>query len=137
MLSLMVVLQDRFDRADPRETARRIALARVAIGATLVLLPRLATRPALRAGGPSDEAVLFARMAGGRDLVLGAGVLLAERRRPESVRGWVEAGAAADAIDVIAFGLARGLKGWARGLSLLVAAGATAVGVATAQRLGE
>ncbi len=46
------------------------------------------------------------RMLGGRDLVLGLGVVIAlDRGAP--VRGWLEAGAVADTVDLVACVLAR------------------------------
>jgi len=49
---------------------------------------------------------VFARMLGGRDIVLGLGVVIAlDRGAP--VRGWLEAGAVADTVDLAASVLAR------------------------------
>lgn len=96
----------------PPEQARAAALAlagvRAAIGVSAVVAPKVPLRPwvgaelADRAG-----ARLLGRTLGGRDLALGAGALLADRRGAP-IRGWVEAGALADACDLLATVLAYG-----------------------------
>jgi hypothetical protein len=71
---------------------------------------------------------LFARTLGGRDLALGLGALLAEtNRRP--VRGWIEAGALADAGDTLATVLVFSkLPRWSRWLILASTVGAVTLG---------
>jgi hypothetical protein len=87
---------------EARDLAVGTAGARVAIGVASLLAPRLVARTLTRTEGTS----LFARMAGARDLGLGLGVLIAlDRGAP--VRGWLEASALADGVDVAACLLAR------------------------------
>lgn len=78
-----------------------LAAGRVAIGLALAVAPRRLGR--LWLGDAVEQAgtrVVLRSMAA-RDAVLGAGALLALRRgRP--VRGWIEAGVAADAADLLA-----------------------------------
>ncbi len=66
------------------------------------MLPRLPSAPWVgrdEADRPSVR--LFARALGGRDLALGLGCVLA-LRKGRRARGWVEAGALADAGDTLA-----------------------------------
>jgi hypothetical protein len=88
--------------------ARGLALARVAIGATAWISPKVVLRPwvgSSDAGFPS--VILLGRALGARDIALGAGALLAARDSGP-VRGWVEAGGLADAGDTLATVLAFG-----------------------------
>ncbi len=83
---------------DPRNVVLAIGRTRIAVGLAALVAPRLATRMMFGRGSDSDAATLFARMLGGRDLALGLGVVIAvDRGAP--LRGWLEAGALADAID--------------------------------------
>jgi hypothetical protein len=91
-----------------RETARKVAIAiasgRIAIGAGALL----ATRPALRAlGFPGTDAsgYALARLAGGRDLALGA-LTVAARDDIAVLRALTLTGASLDAADALALGLA-------------------------------
>lgn len=95
-------------KIDPR--ARRIALqiggSRVAVGAGTLL----ATRPALRALGfqhPETTGVALARLAGGRDVALGA-LTLAAREDPRRLRTLLLASSACDVADAVGLGLSAG-----------------------------
>ena len=103
--------------------------ARIAIGVISLLAPQLVGR-ALTGAQPSGGGTsLFARMVGARDIGLGLGVLIAlDRGAP--VRGWLEASALVDGIDMAACLLARdhirtslvpGVAGLAAGGALLSA----------------
>lgn len=83
-----------------------VALAQARIGFGIVSL--LAPGPLARAmTGRSDGAArLFVRMVGARDLGVGLG-LQAALNRDAPTRGWLEASAAVDGIDAVAFLLAR------------------------------
>jgi hypothetical protein len=90
------------------ETARKVAIAiaagRIALGAGALL----ATRPALRAlGFPGTDASgdALARLAGGRDLALGA-LTLAARNDAAALQALALAGASLDAADALTLGLA-------------------------------
>lgn len=118
-----------------QSAARLIAVARIGLGVAATLAPRLVGR-ALMADRDGSGAVA-ARMLGGRDLALGLGALLAARRGPGALRGWVEAGALADGIDAAAFALDRRPGALRRALTVVVAGGAAALSVWLAPRLGD
>jgi hypothetical protein len=122
---------------DAEDIARSIAAARVALGLALVAAPRLLMRCALKDSEPSGEAVAALRMAGGRDLALGVGGLLAARRDPAALRGWVEGGVLADAIDVPSVAAAGSLRPAVRVFGTASATAAAALGGLTARRLGR
>jgi hypothetical protein len=89
-------------------TARKVVVAiaagRIAIGAGALL----ATRPALRAlGFPKTDASgrALARLAGGRDLTLGA-LAVVFRDNPSALRAVTLANVAVDATDALTLGLA-------------------------------
>jgi hypothetical protein len=91
---------------DDAKLAMFAARCRIAIGAAAVVVPGLATR--VMGGGRGSEKIgpLFARMLGGRDVVLGLGTVIAlDRGAP--VRGWLEGSALADTVDCVACVLAR------------------------------
>jgi hypothetical protein len=70
------------------------------VGFTLV--PKLALRAWPGRGAGDDATARFlARSTGGRDLAIGLGTLLAIQR-DAPVRGWLEAGMLADAVDALA-----------------------------------
>ena len=81
-----------------------IAVGRLAVGAAALL----ATRPALRGLGFAEtdsSGLALAKLAGGRDLALGA-VTLAVRDDPAALRAAALAAAALDAADAATFALA-------------------------------
>lgn len=92
---------------EPERIAALSALGRIAIGATALAVPGLVGRLWLGAGGSSPEAKLLMRALGARDLALGVG-LRAALKRGAPVRGWLEGGAVADAVDCGATLAARG-----------------------------
>lgn len=111
-------------------------LGRVAFGIAMLAVPeRALSAVGFKAVGPATVAV--ARVAGGRDLVLGA-VTLAALDNRDRLRAATLANAAADAGDTLAFGVAlgtaereAGLRGFAAALPAAIA------GVWTAWRLGS
>jgi len=89
-----------------RDVAVSLARGRIAIGVMSLLAPELVGRTMIGLDGSTGGTRLFARMVGARDLGLGLGVLVAlDRGAP--VRGWLEASAVVDGIDVAACLLAR------------------------------
>jgi hypothetical protein len=91
---------------EPTDMAVGLGRARVAIGVISLLAPQLVGRALTGAGQSGGGTSLFARMVGARDIGLGLGVLIAlDRGAP--VRGWLEASALVDGIDVAACLLAR------------------------------
>jgi hypothetical protein len=90
---------------EPRELAVALARGRIALGVAALIAPRLAAR-ALFGGRAGRGTAALARMLGGRDLALGLGVVIAlDRGAP--VRGWLEACALADTVDLVGCALAR------------------------------
>lgn len=96
------------DRTEIEPLGRRLALAiaagRVAIGAGALF----ATGPALKALGFADAdptTRALARLAGSRDVALGT-LVIAAPKESSTLRTATFAGAAVDAADAIAFGLA-------------------------------
>jgi hypothetical protein len=85
--------------------ARSIALShargRMAVGAALVLAPGLAGSPWIGADASRPAVKVLARALGVRDFALGLGIAVAlDRGGP--ARGWLEAAALADAVDLVA-----------------------------------
>lgn len=92
-------------RVDPR--ARRVALQIGASRVTVGLAALLATRPALRVLGfanPEATGTALARLAGGRDIALGA-LALAARDDPRRLRTLMLASSACDVADAIGLGV--------------------------------
>ena len=121
----------KLDDVDPRALTRGIAWARIGLGVLFTLVPGLALRAwpgREKAGGAGAK--MLARSVGVRDLALGMGALLA-LQHDAPLRGWVEAGALADAGDAVAITLA--LPRLPRVRSLLALG--SAVGAAAAGRL--
>jgi len=86
---------------DARRYARLLSYARIALGVTAFVAPRLPSVPWVgdaEARRPSLQ--LFARSLGARDVALGVGPVLALRHGAPA-RGWVEAGGLADAGDLV------------------------------------
>ncbi len=83
-----------------------LARGRIAIGAASILAPEFVGRTMTARDGSDGGTRLFARMVGARDLGLGLGMLIAVNRGGP-VRGWLEASAVVDGIDVAACLLAR------------------------------
>lgn len=119
---------------DPVTISRLIAAGRIVIGVTAFARPTIGG-PAFTSGQLPPEGVDGWRMAGARDIALGVGVFMAGRRGAGRMRGWVEAGALADAMDVVAFASSPGLRSAARMGGIAVAAGAAAVGVLAAREI--
>jgi hypothetical protein len=91
---------------DARELAIAIARARIAIGIGALVAPGAASSMLAGRQGRGGAAKLLARMVGSRDLTLGLGVVIAlDRGAP--VRGWLEASAVCDGVDLVACLLAR------------------------------
>lgn len=83
-----------------------LARGRIAIGVVSLLAPGLVARTMTGRDGSGGGTSLFASMVGARDFGLGLGMLSAlDRGGP--VRGWFEASALVDGIDVAACLLAR------------------------------
>jgi len=81
-----------------------LAAGRVTIGIVALVRPDLMARAwvgAAQAAGPAGR--VLGRAAGGRDIALGAGALLASsRRNGRGLLSWTVAGSFCDAVDVAA-----------------------------------
>jgi hypothetical protein len=87
-------------RVQPRDLALSNARGRMAIGAALVLAPRLAGPMWIGRDADSRAVHVLARGLGARDLALGLGTAVAlDRGAP--VRGWLEGAALADGVDLV------------------------------------
>lgn len=86
--------------ADPKDLARALSLTRIAIGAFAFIAPRRLAKSWTGHEGDIVAAPMAIRGLGARDIALGLGTLLA-LDRGKGARGWLEAGALADAGDVI------------------------------------
>ena len=111
---------------EPRDIALSNARGRMAIGAALIVAPRLAGPMWIGGEADSRAVKVLARGLGARDLALGLGTAVAlDRGKP--VRGWLEGAALADAVDHVATLVAGdSIPRGARRAVLLIAAGSLA-----------
>lgn len=76
--------------------------ARIAIGVTALAAPPLVAGPWIGSGAKRPDTRLLARAAGGRDLALGIGTLLAKRDGDErALLHWLRMGVLSDATDTL------------------------------------
>jgi hypothetical protein len=115
-------------RVDPlgRQVALQIGAGRVALGIATVF----ATRPALQGLGfsrPEATAVALAKLAGGRDIALGA-LTLAAHDDARTLRTLMLVSSALDAADAVALGVsARNPETRKAGIGGIVSGGAAAL----------
>ena|ERR1700733_13650582 len=82
-------------------SATYMGAARAAVGAALVIAPTVALRLSRR-DKPTGASVLLMRTIGIRDLVIGAGTMLAGRAGSErDARRWLRVGLSSDSLDAI------------------------------------
>jgi hypothetical protein len=118
-----------------RDAARTIALGRIAIGAALVVAPRLTARTWIGADARLPGATVLARGLGARDILLG-GMVLHTIDHPEVAPRWLAATAACDAADFAAGAAVRDELPGARGLlGMAVAGGAAVAGLALSRAI--
>ncbi|HEV2754190.1 MAG TPA: hypothetical protein VG318_00235 [Actinomycetota bacterium] len=87
---------------DAEDVARIFGVLRLGIGVATMIAPSFVSKVWLGRGAEDTSSRVGMRGLGGREAAIGLGTLLAlEHDRP--VRGWIEAGALADAAD--AFGV--------------------------------
>ena len=120
---------------EARDAAVALARGRIAIGLTALAAPGLASRVMFGRRGATTGTPVFARMLGGRDVALGLGAVIAlDRGAP--VRGWLEAGALADGVDLASALLAHKQIARAALANTVLLAGAAAwAGIALSRRL--
>ena len=118
--------------------AALLAYARIGIGASVWLAPRGSMR-ALGFDPENPQVMALARLAGTRDLTLGAGAA-ATLGDPQAAATMLRANAAVDALDSVAFAIAlarrRGIDRAAL-IGTLSAAAAAGLGLAVAATLGR
>jgi hypothetical protein len=109
--------------------ARGLAMNRISFGAGLILAPGLYARSWVGSKAAGEETTkVLARALGARDLVLGAGGLLALRHEDaERARRWFTAQGVTDAVDLLATIAARDLPVPARVFAAVMAAGSAAI----------
>jgi hypothetical protein len=109
--------------------ARGLAMNRISFGAGLILAPGPYARSWVGSKAAGEETTkVLARALGARDLVLGAGGLLALRQDDaERARRWFTAQGVADAVDLLATIAARDLPVPARVFAAVMAAGSAAI----------
>ncbi|MGH9088399.1 MAG: hypothetical protein ACRDYZ_09860, partial [Acidimicrobiales bacterium] len=118
-----------------RLLALGVAAARIGLGVTAVVAPTVVSRPWIGSEAEGAGAKVLGRSLGGRDVALGLGPVLADRRR-RPIRGWVEAAALADLVDATATLAAfRSLPAKGRWIVLASAGGAAAAGALAAASL--
>jgi hypothetical protein len=117
---------------DVTSLARGLALNRISFGAGLILAPRLYARSWVGSDAAGqDSTTVLARALGARDVVLGAGGLLALRDGDtDRARQWFAAQGITDAVDLVATLAARGLPLPARTFAAAMAAGSAAIAAA-------
>ncbi len=122
---------------DPMATVRTLAIGRTAVGIVALLAPKLIGRVFLGSLVDAPGGTAAVRTIGVRDVALGAGALIADRRgRP--LRGWIEAGVLVDALDAaVAVFAGKGLPMLSRVLLLLIGGGAATSGIIAASTLRE
>lgn len=122
---------------DRATVAGGLAAVRSALGVAALLAPRTVGRLLFHGGADARlpaSTVTTLRMFGGRDLAMGVATLLARRRRSPALRGWLQAGALVDALDVAALLADRGrsLRPGVRWLAPVSAGGAATAGMVAA-----
>jgi hypothetical protein len=121
--------------------ARQLALwhgrSRIAFGGAFLLVPGLAGSRWIGADARRPAVKPLARALGIRDLALGLGIVIAlDRGAP--VRGWLEAGALSDVVDLVATAAAGAAipRGARRGTMVAASVGAL-TSAALSRALGE
>jgi hypothetical protein len=116
--------------------AKQVAYGRVAIGAALVLAPKLVLRPWIGEVGNATGTRVLGAGFGARDLAMGAGTVHA-LRTGGPVRPWLLASAVVDAVDFAAtFAGRRALPAGGAAATCILAATGAAASLWTARELG-
>jgi hypothetical protein len=122
---------------DERELVQMLSFVRLMIGAGFVLMPRRLGRWWTGEEDISTTSRMALRSLGGRDVALAVGTLIALENNG-NVRGWLEAGALADASDAVSTITNWGdLPSLRRLLGLASSVSAVAVGLNLAQAFDE
>ena len=122
---------------DHRQVARILAVARVAIGAVLLVAPGAAGRRWIGDVATDTRTKVAIRGLGARDLALGLGTLRT-LDRGEPAAGWVRLAAVGDLSDAVSSVLAARRLGLLRTVgSVATAGGAAAAGLALSGQLDD
>lgn len=122
---------------NPQTTARQLAIGRIVIGGALAVLPGRAGGGWLGELAQQPVTALAVRSLGARDMAIGAGLMRA-LDTGATARPWLLASAASDAADAIGTVIAwKHLPGRGRILTLVLASGATAVGLRLMGQLAD
>ena len=105
---------------DTRQIATYLARVRVGFGVGMLLAPRLVLRTMVGPGASAPAVAPIGRIAGIRDVVIGAGgsISLGERN---GAANWVSMGAVCDVVDGMVLGATPGLPRRARLAGVAVA----------------
>jgi hypothetical protein len=116
--------------------AKQVAYGRVAIGAALVLAPKLVLRPWIGEVGNTTGARALGAGFGARDVVIGAGAIHA-LSTGGPIRPWLLGSALSDAVDFTAtIAARRALPSAGAAATCLLAATGAAASLWTARELG-
>ena len=123
------------DEFTDEDVARLLAWGRMLLGVFALVAPRRFERMWVGDAMEGTPSHMATRGLGGRDVAIGIGILKSmEKGGP--VRGWLEAGAVADASDALGtLGAWGELPKWKSALFLVVEAGSAYVGMKTAETI--
>jgi hypothetical protein len=117
-----------------RTIAKQAAYGRIAVGAALILTPKLVLRPWIGEVANKTGARVLGAGFGARDIVVGAGAIHA-LSTGGPVRPWLLGGAFADAVDLAAtFAARRSLPAPGAAATCVLAATGVAAGLWTARQ---
>jgi len=122
---------------EAREIALSQARGRIAVGAALLLAPGWAGRRWIGEPAGHSAVKVITRALGARDLAIGLGAVIALDRGVPA-RGWFEAAALSDTVDLVATLLARdAIPDGARKAVTMIAGGSALVCAALARAVDE
>ena len=118
---------------NPKQLAQGVGIGRVVFGIGFITMPGWTGRIWIGSDSHRPAVKTLTQAIGARDLMMGAGALIA-MRRGKRARGWLEAIAVTDAIDFSCGFLAGGRIPKSSRLAVLVLAGMSALQAAAASR---
>ena len=123
-------------RLDAAQVSRAMAAVRLGLGAIGLLAPGRVTWRLFLQGRRIDETTaLVLRAAAARDLALGLGAVVASRRGPGPLRGWMLAAALADCCDALAIATSKSASPAVRASAALVSGLSASAELLIAQQL--
>src|SRR5947209_19680235 len=118
---------------NPRQLAQGVGIARIAFGIGFITMPGWTGRIWIGSDSHRPAVKVLTQAIGARDVLMGAGTLMA-MRRGRRARGWLEAISATDVIDFTCGLLAGERIPKASRAAVLVLAGGSAAQAAVAAR---